>query len=119
MTQCNKKESIHGFNFFHMSTTVDMCKFLLLMPTLPSTSFLAIMVIIGVRWIEELEAPRWQTNQSTVFLSLTCFYLDCGGDDSFCLLMLGLQFSLLTSSNGLGRKSKDNKEVGVTKEDPN
>ena len=73
-----------------------------------STSFLVVEVVIGVRYIGELEAPRWQS-QSRVFLSLTCFYLDCGGDDSCCLLMLVLpSVYVLTSSNELGR----NKEKG-------
>ena len=116
MTRGNKKERILGFIFFHVSTTVDVCRFLLLMLALPSTSFLVIVVVIGVRYIGELEAPRWQS-QSRVFLSLTCFYLDCGGDDSFCLLMLDLQVSLLTSSGGLGRKIEDH-ELGGTKEEP-
>ena len=115
MTRGNKKERIIGFIFFHVSTTVDVCRFLLLMLTLPSTSFLVIVVVIGVRYIGELEAPRWQS-QSRVFLSLTCFYLDDGGD-SFCLLMLDLQFSLLASSGGLGRKIEDH-ELGGTKEEP-
>ena len=115
MTRGNKKESIFGFIFFHVSTTVDVCRFLLLMLALPSTSFLVIVVVIGVRYIGELEAPRWQS-QSRVFLSLTCFYLD-DGSDSFFLLMLDLQFSLLMSSGGLDRKIEDH-ELGGTKEEP-
>ena len=118
MTRGNKKERIIGFIFFHVSTTVDACRFLLLMLTLPSTYFLVVVVVIGVRYIGELEAPRWQS-QSRVFLSLTCFYLDYGGDDSFCLLMLVLpSVFLLIASNGLGRTMKDNKELGGTKEEP-
>ena len=105
-----------SFSFFHVSTTVEVCRLLLLMVVLPSTSFLVIEVVIGVRQPEEQEDPMWQRNPSRVFLSLTCFYLDDGGD-SFCLLMLDLQFSLLASSGGLGRKIEDH-ELGGTKEEP-
>ena len=85
------------------------------MSVLPSTSFLVIVVVIGVRYIGELEAPRWQS-QSRVFLSLTCFYLDSGGDGSFCLLTLVLlSVSPSDIHSGSGRKAVDNKEVGGTK----